>query len=319
MTGSEIRCSIVIRAYNEAGHIGRLLEGIRHQTISDVDVLVVDSGSSDATMDIARSFGARVITIQPAEFTFGRSLNLGIQHAAADLVVIASAHVYPVYPDWLENLLSPFDQSQTGLTYGKQRGAPGTYFSEHQIFARWFPDETPIVQTHPFCNNANAAIRRSLWEQRPYDETLSGLEDLEWANWLLGQGYQIVYCPEAEIIHVHAESPRKVYNRYRREAMAFKRIFPQEQFNLWDLLRLYVTNASSDFWHAARTGQLSRQAGSILWFRWMQFWGTYQGYRQSGPLTWRLRETFYYPQGLRAADPNQRRQITPIQYNDKHE
>jgi rhamnosyltransferase len=319
LTGNRAHCSIVIRAYNEAGHIERLLEGIRQQTIPDADVVVVDSGSTDDTVEIARSLGARVVSIQPEDFTFGRSLNLGIQHAAAELVVIASAHVFPVYPDWLEKLLIPFEQARTGLTYGKQRGAPGTYFSEHQIFARWYPDQTPIVQTHPFCNNANAAIRRSLWEQRPYDETLTGLEDLEWANWLLSQGFQITYCPEAEIIHVHNESPRKVYNRYRREAMAFKRIFPQEQFSLWDLLRLYLTNVSSDLWHAAHAGQLGRQTGSILWFRWMQFWGTYQGYRQSGPLTWRLRETFYYPHGLQVANQNQQRQIAPIQYNDKQE
>jgi len=316
MTGSQHACAIIIRAYNEAASIGRLLEGIRQQTIQNVQTILVDSGSTDGTVAIARQHGVEVVHITPQEFTFGRSLNLGIQNARADRVVIASAHVYPVYPDWLEKMLAPFENSLVGLTYGKQRGAPQTNFSEHQIFARWFPDEAPPHQEHPFCNNANAAIRRDLWEKRPYDENLSGLEDLDWANWMIAQGYRLVYAPEAEIIHVHQETPHQVYNRYRREAMAFKHIFPQEGFNFWDFLRLYVNNASSDLRQAARLGSLRAHWRSILSFRLMQFWGTYQGYRQSGPLTWQLRQTFYYPSSGPNNHQNLSRQIEPIRYND---
>jgi glycosyltransferase involved in cell wall biosynthesis len=321
MTGKRPDCSIVIRAYNEARHIGRLLEGIQQQSIDKVQIILVDSGSTDQTVQIARANGAEVVFIPPEEFTFGRSLNKGLAHARADLVVIASAHVYPVYPDWLEKLLAPFSNPLIGLAYGKQRGAPGTHFSESQVFQRWFPDEPQNPQDQPFCNNANAAIRRQLWEKRPYDESLAGLEDLDWAHWMLGQGYKLAYVPEAEIIHVHQERPRQVYNRYRREAMAFKRIFPQEQFHFWDFLRLFLSNASSDLWHAARQKQLGAHWQSIFWFRLAQFWGTYQGYRQSGPLTWQLRQTFYYPQGLRPAEQHGKEtsthpRIEPIQYND---
>ncbi len=97
-----MNCSIVIRAYNEEKHIGRLLEGIRQQTIKDVEIILVDSGSTDRTVSVAEVFGAQIVRIPSAEFTFGRSLNFGIQEATRELIVIASAHVYPVYPDWLE-------------------------------------------------------------------------------------------------------------------------------------------------------------------------------------------------------------------------
>ena len=317
MTGSLPACSIVIRAYNEAQHIARLLQGIRAQTLQDVEVILVDSGSTDATVEIASGHGAVVVHIQPEEFTFGRSLNLGIQQARAELIVIASAHVYPVYPDWLERLLAPFADPQVGLTYGKQRGAPTTHFSEHQVFARWFPEESQSRQAHPFCNNANAAIRRSLWQTQPYDETLSGLEDLAWAKWLTEQGLLLSYVAEAEIIHVHHEAPRQVFNRYRREAMAFKRLFPHEHFSLLDFLRLVSSNTLSDLWLAMQQGHLGKHWRSILRFRYNQFWGTYQGYRHAGPLTWQLRQTFYYPNGVRLlGSPTQPRNVEPIQYND---
>src|SRR5574339_612705 len=124
-----MKYSIVIRAYNEERHIGRLLEGIRQQTLRDPEIIVVDSGSTDRTVAVAESFGARVVHIPPAEFTFGRSLNLGIQAATGELIVIASAHVYPVYPDWLASLLRPFADPNIALTYGKQRGPSTARFS----------------------------------------------------------------------------------------------------------------------------------------------------------------------------------------------
>ena len=309
-------CSIVIRAYNEEKHIGRLLTGITQQNVQPVQIILVDSGSTDATAAIASRYPVDLVQIRPEDFTFGRSLNLGIQAARADFVVMASAHVYPVYPDWLERLLAPFADEQVGLAYGKQRGAETSHFSEHQVFARWFSDVPVHHQAHPFCNNANAAIRRALWERHPYDETLPALEDLAWARWAQEQGWWVSYAAEAEIIHVHQETWRGVYNRYRRDGMAFKRIYPQEHFTLADLMRLWVSNVATDWQAAARQKALRAQWSSVLRFRWMQFWGTYQGYRQSGPLTWNLRQTFYYPHSSQTSPQTARRSVRPIPYGE---
>jgi glycosyltransferase involved in cell wall biosynthesis len=308
-----VNCSLVIRAFNEGRHIGRLLEGVRRQTLPEVEVLLVDSGSTDDTVAVAESFGARVLHIPPAEFTFGRSLNLGVRAAARELVVIASAHVYPVYPDWLETLLRPFQEPRVALTYGKQRGPRNAKFSEQQIFHQWYPDASRLRQETAFCNNANAAIRKSLWLQNPYDESLTGLEDLAWAQWARDQGHDIAYVAEAEVVHVHNESPRGVFNRYRREAMAFKRIHPEANFNLYDFARLTAANILSDLWHAAREGALWGQFASIFWFRFMQFHGTRLGYRDSGQLTPQLRETFYYAR-RRSSKRAAGRAVEPIEY-----
>ena len=309
-----MNCSIIIRAYNEERHIGRLLEGIRQQTISDVEIILVDSGSTDGTVPLAESFGARIVHIPSTEFTFGRSLNLGIQAATRDLIVIASAHVYPVYPDWLESLLRPFEKEQIALTYGKQRGPGTAKFSEQQIFHQWYPDISKPRQATAFCNNANAAIRRSLWEKNPYDETLTGLEDLAWGKWAKEQGYDIAYVAEAEIIHIHNEMPTGVFNRYRREAMAFKRIYPEAHFSLYDFIRLTTLNILSDLWHAAREGVLWKNIVPIFWFRFMQFHGTRLGHRETGLITPQLRETFYYARERKPKN-EATREVEPIRYN----
>lgn len=308
-------CSIVIRAFNEEAHISKLLDGIRHQTIDDVQVILVDSGSSDRTVEIANRYRVQVVSIQPQDFTFGRSLNLGISHAKADFVVFASAHVYPVYPDWLERLLEPFNDEKVALSYGKQRGMETTQFSEHRIFEHWFPDISTNNQSHPFCNNANAAIRKKLWEQNTYNEILPGLEDLAWARWAHEQGYRIAYVAEAEIVHVHNESWRGISNRYRREGMAFKMIYPQEQFGIPELLKAFLTNVKNDLKIAKRDKIINKVWKSVLGFRWNQFYGTYLGYHQSGPLTWQLKQTFYYPRNGHQIDKKER-EIKPIHYQN---
>lgn len=310
----EPRCSVVIRSFNEEKHIGRLLSGILAQTIQPVEILVVDSGSTDATLAIASRFPVQVLSISPERFSFGRSLNLGCRAARGELLVIASAHVYPVYPDWLEQLLWPLADPAIALVYGAQRGGPGSHFSERQILAKWFPDVANDRQMHPFCNNANAAIRRDLWLRRPYNEDLPGLEDVDWASWALSQGYALCYNPEAVVIHVHNEKPRAVFNRYRREAMALKRIRPQEEFRLWDLVRLFLTNVVSDAWQAMRERRAPGIWWDIIWFRWMQFWGTYRGFREAGPLTDSLKQAFYYPTGLGSRPADIRRPVPPIEY-----
>ena len=291
-------CSLIIRCYNEEKHIGRLLSGIMAQTVKNTEIIVVDSGSTDATLSIASRYPVKIISIKQGDFSFGYSLNVGCAAAAGDFLVIVSAHVYPVHSDWLERLLGPFENDKVALVYGMQRGNEQTNFSEHQVYARWFPDHSDGHQSHPFCNNANAAIRRCLWERFPYDETLTGLEDLAWAKKVMGAGFHIAYEAHADVIHVHNESPRAISNRYRREAIALKNIFPHESFYFWHFIKMYVQNVLSDCFHAVQRGVLWGNMANIFVFRLMQFWGTYRGFAPHGLLTRQLKQKFYYPNEL---------------------
>jgi len=308
------RCSVVVRAYNEETHIARLLLGILQQTVDAVEVILVDSGSTDATLAVASRYPVRILHIDPRAFSFGRSLNLGCAAAGGEFIVVASAHVYPVYADWLERLLEPFADERVAVVYGKQRGDGTTRLSEHRLFTQWFPDVSIPRQATAFCNNANAAIRRSLWRRRPYNEELPALEDVEWATWAQSQDYFVSYQAEAEVVHVHDESPRAVFNRYRREAMALKRIRPQEHFGLSDLVRLLVAHMALDLKDALRRGIARRTWAEILWFRWMQFWGTYRGFATAGPLTGQLKQAFYYP-SRQLPPPGGRRRRRPLDYS----
>lgn len=291
-------CSVVIRCFNEEKHIGVLLSGIMVQTVKNIEIILVDSGSTDATLLIASQYPVKIIHLKPEDFSFGHSLNLGCSIASTDIIVIASAHVYPLCIDWLESLLEPFSDPDVALVYGKQRGDENACYAEQQIYRKWYPEHSVNHQKHPFCNNANAAIRKSLWVQFPYNSELTGLEDLDWARRVIESGRKIVYTARAEVIHVHNETPRQIYNRYLREAIAYKRIYPNEKFNFVDFMTLFLANAGSDVCNAWHDKVLSRNLAKIVVFRFMQFWGTFRGYNQKGIVTQELANRFYYPHGL---------------------
>jgi rhamnosyltransferase len=309
--------SVVIRSFNEEQHIGSLLAGISHQTRQPTQVILVDSGSTDGTVEIASRFGAEILNIDPEAFSFGRSLNIGCAAATGDLIVIASAHVRPVYDSWLELLTAPLANPEMALTYGRQQGDHRTRFSEAQILSRWFPERSDLHQEHPFCNNANAAIRRDLWEAQPYDEALTGLEDLDWARRAIENGHRIGYIAEAPVYHVHQESWSQVANRYRREAIAHRQIFHDQRIGTLDAVRLFGANVASDYYHALREGVVLSNLVSIPLFRAAQFWGTYHGFARQGTVSSALRRRFYYPRGFTVTRHQPPAEIgSPIAYDD---
>lgn len=287
--------SLVVRCFNEEAHIGRLLTGVMRQTRVPEQIVLVDSGSSDATLAIASAFPVEIVHIAPEDFSFGRALNQGLAACTTDLAVFASAHVYPVYDTWIEQLVAPFATPEIAVSYGRQQAPPDGPFSERQILARWFPAQSVARQRHPFSNNANAAVRRSVWQNQPYDENLTGLEDLDWAKRALEAGHLVSYVAEAPVVHVHDEVFSQIVNRYRREAIAHKAIHSDHNMGVGMSVRLFLATALGDLRDARRDGVLGAHAADIARFRLAQFYGTYRGFAQQGPTTELLRRRFYYP------------------------
>jgi len=156
------RVSAVIRAHNEEKHIGRLLAGLSQQTVKLDEVVLVDSGSTDDTVAIAEAAGCRIVHIAKNEFSFGRALNRGCAAAIGDVLLFASAHVYPVYDTYVEHIVSAFEREQIAIAYGRQVGDERTKFSEARVMLKWFPTQNIWDQGNPFSNNANAAVLKSV-------------------------------------------------------------------------------------------------------------------------------------------------------------
>jgi rhamnosyltransferase len=289
--------SVVVRTLNEARHLPALLAAIARQALGEhrCEVVLVDSGSTDGTLDIARDHGCRIVTIRKEEFSFGRSLNVGCAAAQGEVLVFVSGHCIPVGDRWLLALTAPLGGGGIVYTYGGQIGDASTHFSEHQIFAKYFPARSQVPQQGFFCNNANSALLRETWQASPFDEELTGLEDMHLAKRLVARGLRIAYVAEAAVYHLHAESWRQVKRRFEREAIALRHIMPEVHIGLLDALR-YATSAILLDWGAALgERKLGRTLVDVVVYRSCQFWGAWRGNRAHRQVSRAAKERYYFP------------------------
>jgi len=292
----KVQASIVIRTLNESRHLDALLQNIAAQQTDGInhEVVLVDSGSTDGTLEIAERHGCRIHHITREEFSFGRSLNIGCEAAAGDILVIISGHCVPTGAQWLQHLCRPLLDGRAEYTYGRQVHGGNSHFSEGRIFAKYFPEQSRIPQEGFYCNNANAALLRSAWEQHRFNEDLTGLEDMDLAQRLLRSGGRIGYVAEAAVFHHHNESWPQVRRRFEREAIALQKIMPQLHVSLLDTLR-YVASSVSRDWRCARRENPAVGFGDILRYRWNQYWGAYRGNHEHRKLSHVEKEKYFFP------------------------
>ncbi|WP_425410209.1 glycosyltransferase [Hyphococcus sp.] len=304
------RVSIVFRALNEEKWFADALEACRRQELdgTSVEIILVDSGSTDRTIEIAESYGCRVVHIKKSDFTFGRSLNYGCEAATGDYLVFISAHCIPAHEKWLENLIAPLKKDEADYVYGRQIGHDVTRFSEHQIFAQYFPEHDKLPQDDFFANNANSAISKSLWEKYKFDEAVTGLEDMVLAKAIQKDGGRIGYVSDAPVYHIHEESLSQTRRRYFREALTLREIMPEVQFQLGDFFRYYFAAVLHDLSEALNKKRFISKSPEIVMFRLMQYWGAYRGHNEHRILSREQKESYYYPKP-------RNRNAAPAQHN----
>lgn len=293
-----MEASVVIRTYNEARWLPQVFEALARQDLDGRpwEIVVVDSGSTDDSRALAAAAGARIVDIAKSEFTFGRSLNVGCEAAQGRALVFISGHCIPVGERWLADLIAPLGRDGVAYTYGRQVGHDElTKFSERQLFAKYFPDHSAVPQEGFFCNNANAAVLRELWAEARFDETLTGLEDMELAKRLVAAGHRVGYVAEAPVVHVHEENWRKIRVRYEREAIALQAIMPEVHLSFGDFLRYTASAVLLDWGEAIKGKCFLREAWPVVMFRTMQFWGAYRGNNDHRKLSQRKKEAYFYP------------------------
>ncbi len=292
-----MKVSIIIRTYNEAKHIGALLKAIAEQDRdqNSLEVVVVDSGSTDGTVQIAESYGVRMLHIKKEEFSFGRSLNIGCAAAMGDVLVSVSGHCVPATRNWLRELIAPLGKDRVVYTYGRQMGNGQSYISECRIFAKYFPENSKIHEDEFYCNNANSALLKSVWVMHRFNEELTGLEDLYLAKKLIGLGQRIAYVATAGVYHMHSETWSQVKRRFEREAVALQHILPEVHLSLSDCLRYWFSATWLDLRAAHQDGVLLERTKEIVLYRLMQYWGAYRGNHLHRQLSRRRKEAYYYP------------------------
>jgi glycosyltransferase involved in cell wall biosynthesis len=181
--------SVVIRNRNESDHLRHVLKALRSQTV-DPEIIVVDNESTDNSREIASQYGARVILIARNDFTFGRALNIGIAAASADLIINLSAHALPLGAHFIDSVISRFGDPRIAAVQCNDIRYIDNHFD--WMSARQISGDVQWREIWQSCIvNTCCGIRKAVWNEIPFDETLRGAEDPFWSFQALRAGYSI--------------------------------------------------------------------------------------------------------------------------------
>lgn len=199
-------------------HLARLRDEL------DVEVLIIDSGSTDGTAERAEAAGLHLHRIRREEFGHGRTRNLGVRLTAGDVVCFLTQDVLPCTPDWPARFAAALRDPRVAGVYGRQIPRDATTM-EMFFVALNYPaeplrfDPAPRRQ-HPrpgrvLFSNAFSAVRRDVALRIPFADDVPVSEDQVWAYQVLAAGHSIAYEPAAEALHAHRYSLRGLFRRTR--------------------------------------------------------------------------------------------------------
>lgn len=214
--------SIVIRTYNEEKWIGSVLEAIRNQKYKEYEVIIVDSNSTDKTIEICKKYNCRIITIDKSRFNYSYASNIGAENAKGDILCYLSGHSVPVNSDYLEKANELFNDRNIGGVYGEVIALPDGSFIEkifNNLGYKKSLNRGRIYEKdiHPgILSCSNAMLRREIWEKHKFKEALGhGGEDVEMAYRIINDNFWIVKAPELLVKHSHGSSLIKFINEFK--------------------------------------------------------------------------------------------------------
>jgi len=228
--------SVLIPAKDGGEDLRRCLDGIARQRVDEqVEVVVVDSGSTDGSIELARSAGARVCEIPSSEFNHGATRNLAAQLARGDTLVFTSQDAYATDERWLAELTAPLTQEGSlAGTYGRQiahlEAAPPEQFFMDFLYGesartqRAGGEHELSMETTLF-SNVSSAIRADVFARFPFVDDIIMSEDQEWSRRVLLAGYALRYVPEAVVHHSHPYKLRQAFRRFFDSGVSSERAY----------------------------------------------------------------------------------------------
>jgi rhamnosyltransferase len=229
--------SIVIPTLNAAPYLPALIPALQQQSLKPVETILVDSGSTDGTKDIAAGFeGVRLVDLD--RFTHGRSRNRGVKEASGDIVVLMTQDSVPRNNAWLANLVTALNEPNVVAACSRQIPNDDATPMERFFLQKRFPEAGEIRSLETLgddvayekivFSDVSCAVKRDTLMNHPYDETLIMSEDQQLARDLILAGYAMAYVPESIVVHSHRYSLWQTFKRYFDSIYALATIFPEQ-------------------------------------------------------------------------------------------
>ena len=217
--------SIIIPTYNASKHLPSLLNSLQKQTIKDYELIIIDSSSTDNTIEIAKSFNAHVITIDKEKFDHGSTRTIAAKKARGEIIIFLSQDVILCDETSIENIISPLNKDeQIAAVYGRQfpdRNA--SLFAEHlrlfnytekSYISEYSDKDKHGLRTIFFSNSFSAFSKDALEEIGFFKYGLIFGEDTYAAAKLILNNKKIAYESSAKVFHSHNYTICQDFRRY---------------------------------------------------------------------------------------------------------
>ncbi|MEW6237765.1 MAG: glycosyltransferase [Candidatus Omnitrophota bacterium] len=292
--------SVVIPTLNAGDDFFYLLRQLRRQVNGDkLDILIVDSGSTDRTKNIAAQFGVRIIEIDPASFNHGLTRNLGIQEAKSDFVCLLTQDAIPVNEFFLPLLGQTLEKEGAAGVCARQiprddasplvrrdleewlNGSPQKRLADLRSCPDFFSSSPMNRFFLSVFDNVASLIRKEVWKKIPFPEAAFA-EDLEWAFRVICNGYSIVYEPEAMVVHSHERSSDYLYKRTFQDHYRLYEIFGVRTIpSRIKVMRSIILSTAKDWGWLMKSFHPHpiwlKRMFNVPRFAWASAWGQYRG------------------------------------------
>lgn len=294
--------SIILRSFNEAWALRETLPAFAAQNYKQWELIVIDSGSTDGSVELFRQFQPRhLVQIPHHEYNPTRVMNHGMALASSNFAVFLNADATPQGSDWLGPLVLALIDPQVAAVFGRQIPRPDCKAVFAHDYERCFGSQRESAKWEHFFSMASSGIRKDIWAKRGFNERMQYSEDDEYTRWCRAQGYRVVYVPESVVMHSHNYTPEQAWKRSFGEGRALAAVWNSRSakptwgrnvFLGWvndarrDLLFCTRTRRLSEWPHALRIRRQQR-SGALAGFR--NGWAAYRQPQKGSaisPPTW---------------------------------
>lgn len=279
---SDAPVSIILRSFNEAWALHDTLPALQAQEYRDWELIAIDSGSTDGSLELLRRFAPRHLIVIPSEdYNPSRVLNHGLRLASHELCLFLNADATPVDSHWIRPLVTALQHPRTAAAYSRQVARAGCRAVFAHDYERCFGPARDAAMWEHFFSMVGSGLRKDVWARRGFLESLQYSEDDEYTRWCRAQGYRIAYCPDSVVMHSHNYTPRQVYKRSFGEAWAAAATASGRASD-GDWLRTlalgWLNDARRDLVYCAREKRLGEWPHAVR-TRWLQRAGRLDGFR----------------------------------------
>jgi len=274
--------TIIIRSFNEGWALRDTLPALSAQEYRNWELIVIDSGSTDGSVDLIREAEPRhFIQIEPEDYNPSRVMNCAMDLAQGEYGIFLNADATPQGPNWLRPLVTALFDPLVAASFGRQIPRPGCRAVYRLDYERCFGEERESDKWDHFFSMVSSGLRKDIWAKRGFLPKMQYSEDDEYTRWCRAQGYRIIYRPDSVVMHSHNYTPAQAYKRSYGEGRALAAICPDAKSNGGRMRTFlgWVADLGRDLKFCARQRALGEFPYSAI-IRWQQRRARMVGFKQ---------------------------------------